>query len=232
MNPANRALFALLTGLLFACTTPAQVIDTTIGSSFNGGIGTFGERDTAPSATETYGQVFRTPAGFAQIDRFTFWLGGSSGPDAVDFAAYIMEWNAPGARATGRILFTSTQQIRGVAPIFPYAPYVFDTGGLILDPARQYVAFLSSSSFLDGIAGTTAVSTSFTNTYAGGDLVFNNNGSSLAALTTTSWGNNGPMDLNFRAEFSSAVAVPEPSTYGLVGSALLIGAVAFRRRFA
>lgn len=231
MHALTRAAFAAFFGVLLAGTAPAQVIDTTPGFAFNIGIGRFGELAASADALETIGQTFRPPAGFTQLNDFTFWARTTNGPDAIDFAAYLMEWNNATNRATGPILYQSAQQILPVSPPPGATPFVFNTGGLLLDATKQYVAFLSSSAFLDGIDGFGFVSYLRADVYADGKTVFLNSDSSLGSFTTTRWsGPAGDVDLAFRARFSSPGAVPEPSMYGLAGAALLTGLVTLRRR--
>jgi hypothetical protein len=219
-----RVLSGSFLGALLTLSASAQVVDTTATWNGTDSIAPFGESDTA-----TYGQTFTATAGLNQLNNFTFWLNSGSGPDAVDFAAYVMEWDAILSRATGSILFQSAQQI------LPFntpamTPFVFNTGGLVLDASKQYIAFLSASNFFDGSFGTANAGYLFDDVYANGGFWFSNNGNDFGSLTSNQWENfvgAGVDDLAFRANFS--VPVPEPSTYGVIGAAALCGMVALRR---
>lgn len=233
MKYLSRAAVAAIGGLLLGTLAVAQVIDTTTGFAFNIGIGRFGEQPVSTDTLETIGQTFRAPAGFTQLNDFTFWARASNGPDGLDFAGYVMEWNPLTNRATGPLLYQSTLQTLALsAPSNPtQTPFVFHTGGLVLDATRQYVAFLSSSAFLDGVEGYGFLGYIRADVYADGAAVFFNSDSSLASLTSGRWsGPAGGVDLAFRANFSVPGAVPEASTYGLAASAFLAGIATWRRR--
>jgi PEP-CTERM motif len=232
MKYLSRAALAACIALVFARSMPAQAIDTTPGFAFNIGIGRFGEQFVSGETLETFGQTFRAPTGFTRMDDFTFWARASNGPDGIDFAGYLMEWNNATNRATGPILYQSTQRTLALGPTSPFTPFVFTTGGILLDATKQYVAFLSSSAFLDGIEGYGFLGYLRADVYTDGKAVFLNSDSSLSSFTTAPWGAPTPagVDLAFRANFAAAGAVPEPSTYGLLGAALLGGAIVLRRR--
>jgi hypothetical protein len=208
-----------------------QIIDTRPGGvNPSTNIGPFGEQPAAPtSGFATLGETFRAPTGFVQLNRFTFWLRARAGLDGTDFAAYVSEWDAASRRLVGPLLYSSDPQLLPFASPAPTVAFAFDTGGLLLDPSKQYVAFLSASHFFDGSEGNAGVLSLTANTYADGAAFFINNLDNFSALYSQSWTASAPIasDLALRAEFS---AIPEPSTYGLIGAAFLTGAVALRRR--
>jgi hypothetical protein len=224
-----RLISTLFSGVLLAVTAHAQVVDTTGTWNGSSSIAPFGEPNTA-----TYGQTFRTPVGSAQLNDFSFWLetGIGGGADGVDFAAYVMEWDPALTRATGSILFQSTQQLLPNPTAMTQVS--FNTGGLLLDSSKQYVAFLSASNFFDGNAGTANMGYVGSDVYADGGFWFFNHGSNFGMLTSSSWESfvgGGVDDTAFRANFGPGqVAVPEPSTYGMVAAGALIGLVVLRRR--
>jgi hypothetical protein len=185
------------------------------------GAAPFGEPNTA-----TMGQTFTAPAGDIFLNSFSFWLEDSTQPGAatspVDFAAYVMAWN--GTRATGSILYQSAPQVttnNGGAGGF--AQFTFSTGGTLLTPGSQYVAFLSASNFFDGDQeGVTMGWIGDGNAYPGGDFVFANNGSSFSGLITdpSAWDGSRIGDAAFQASFAPE-AVPEPATWAAAVMALI-----------
>ena len=226
MFTLTRTLLALSASTLLAVNASAQFIDTT--STWNGtsSVAPFGESNTA-----TYGQTFKASAGFSNLSSFSFWLRTNTGPDGVDFAAYVMEWNSGLNRATGPILYQSSQQLLA-NPTVSMTQFSFNTGSLALDPTKQYIAFLSASNFFDGSIGLADVGFLNTDVYADGGFWFFNNGSNFGSLTASTWENfvgGGTSDLAFRANFGVG-AVPEPSTYGIAAGGVLIGLAVLRRR--
>src|SRR4051812_11768719 len=122
-------------------------------------IRSFGEFNTA-----TYGQTFKTPdAVDLALNSFSFWLNDFNDPDNIDFAGYVMLWDGVNARATGPVLYSSS--VNTTTGAGGYERFDFLTGGLLLNPANTYVAFLSASNFFDGIQGTGTMAGSPTNTY-------------------------------------------------------------------
>ncbi|MEM7553528.1 MAG: PEP-CTERM sorting domain-containing protein [Cyanobacteria bacterium P01_A01_bin.84] len=164
----------------------------------------FGERNTA-----TYGQTFTVGADNI-LDNFTFFLQNKSGPDAVDFAAYVMAWN--GAKATGSKLYESTQRSTDLN-VPGMQKFTFKTGGINLTPGAQYVAFLSASDFFDGIRGKAKMGYLGRDIYYGGGFVFSNNRSNFKKLKRQKWSHFHGRDAAFKASFSSTKQeVPEPLT--------------------
>ena len=222
---AHRCLSALAF-VAIAGSVAAAPIDTT-GATFGGSASSFGEPDTA-----TYGQTFTATAGSTQLNSFTFRFNDFD-PATVDFAAYVYAWD--GSKAAGPQLFASgqlTSTNNGGAD--GYEVFGVNTGGIQLTAGQQYVAFFSASLFFDGSAGGSVWELSISDVYAGGNFVFNNNGSNFNSLTTQAWGcgNNGcgSLDAWFRADLSDGNAVPEAPSWSLALAALAALGAARRRR--
>ncbi|MBC9034685.1 PEPxxWA-CTERM sorting domain-containing protein [Sphingomonas sp. JC676] len=200
---------ALALGLASA-PAMAQDIDTT--GTYGGDISSFGTPNTA-----TYGQTFTVGAENA-LNSFTMYLDSGSG-GALNFQAYVYAWT--GSRAVGNALFASTtQQFNGSSYGNPVA-FDFNTGSLNLVSGQQYVAFVTTA----GVANSGYASAYMpfngwgTDTYAGGDFVYFNNGTDFAQLTARNWDCTGCGfgDAHFKADFTAGIsAVPEPAAWGML----------------
>jgi hypothetical protein len=222
------ASLCLLVGVS-ASPLRGQVIDTAT-AWLNAGSDTYSSPFGEP-AFAAWGQTFVTPAGFPSLESFNVWLqadpDSSLGSDNVDFTGEIYEWDTVNLRITGQALYVSPLQevIHSPTPP-PFAEYSFQTGGLALDPAKTYIFFLNARSYFDDDNGAARVGGGFNyDAYAGGSEY--NSESTYANLSVTPWESTGiGSDMAFIATFT---AVPEPSTFGLLGVAVL-AFIAFRRR--
>lgn len=201
----------LLLSLIALCVsftaTAATVIDTT--GSWNGAgyIGSFGEPNTA-----TYGQTFTVTGTDTKLDSFSFYLDDITGPDVIDFRAYVYRWD--GSKASGSQLFESGDLHTTGATGFEL--FNINTGGINLTTGLQYVAFLSASKLFDSSRGTGRMGAILANVYSGGSFYYQNNGSNFSSLTTTAWSSINS-DTAFKATFSAPGQVPEPASLALLG---------------
>ncbi len=208
----------LVLGMLGAGTAQALSIDTSGG--VHNPITGFGEPNAA-----TIGQTFTVGADNV-LDDFTFHVDDWLNPDFVDFEAYVMAWN--GAMAAGPVLYQSAaMSTTNNGGSGGFEAFTLNTGGLSLTNGAQYVAFFTVSNLFDGAPGTSAVDAISSNNYAGGNLVFLNNGNNFGLLTTIGWSQIPSFDLSFQMNLSTAV--PEPGTLLLMGLGLA-GAALLRRR--
>ena len=215
---------ALLLGLALAfCTveTNAQLLNT-----FPSWDGTTAILPVGEAGIATVGQVFTVEAGFNRLEAFAFGvasLSRNSGP--ISFGAFVAAWDSATFRAAGPLLFSTALPALD-ASLTAFTPLIVPTGGLELNANSQYVAFLSSSLFFDGVPDAAQIAFLGSDLYAGGGAVGFSNGAAFDLLGTVSWSGTSA-DLAFAALFSAS-PVPEPSTYGVVG-ALLLGLLVVRR---
>ena len=138
-----------------------------------------------PPNTATYGQTITPTASQAVLSSFTFDLQQTSGT-APQYQAFVYQWDPVNNRITGSSLFTSnvfTAPTTGAA----FAPVTINTGSVVLSPGQQYVIFLSTST-VGGQPNSAYRYGSTANTaYAGGQFVFQNNGTNFNNLSTTQW---------------------------------------------
>src|SRR6185437_5263 len=210
-----------------AQTAHATVIDTS-GNQVISTLYPFGE-----TATATVGQTFTVTGGDTLLNNFAFRLDDSSPSRAVNFAAYLYAWD--GQKATGSQLYASSMvSTSNNGGAGGWETFTFDTGGVSLATGQQYVAFLNASYFFDGTSRTSSLELS--NSYSGGNVVYDRNGTDFGQLTTRAWdsvtdGFIGSWDTYFVADFSAPTPVPEPGS----GVLLLVGvaglaAVGMRRK--
>ena len=168
------------------------LIDTTVG--WNGGESIFSFGDGG--AAEVYGQTFVVLAEAPTLQTLSFRVQHSpddtSGEDLF-FSIVVMAWNTD--RATGPVLYESALQTITTAES-TMTEYAVDTGGLILTPGQEYVAFLSANNgFWNANSTLTRVGWQNAEIYANGEswLLDTDNDSSL--ITSTAWTNPfGPAD--------------------------------------
>ena len=202
MKFISAALSVAVWLLTISSAYAVSVIDTT-GASFIGLL-SFGEPGTA-----TYGQTFTATGPELQLDSFMFRFddySSLSDQDAIDFAAYVYAWN--GSMATGPQLYSSgviSSTNNGGAGGFEV--FSFNTGGIQLVDGQQYVVFLSTSLFFDGLSGHSAWELSNSDAYNAGNFVHINNGNDFSLLFNSPWEDASPRDLWFKANFSVPVPV-------------------------
>jgi hypothetical protein len=106
----------------------------------------------------------------------------------------------------------------------------FNTGGLTLNPGQQYVMFLSVSQFYGQSAGLAQISQGDP-TIPGGNFVYYNNQGNFNELFTNGWDAQGlKPDWAVNLDFTPGSGVPEPGTLLMLGTGLLGGIGALRRK--
>lgn len=182
----------------------------------------------------TIGETFTAPAPANVLQSFQFYLANDDGNGGnggnLLFRGYISAFDATNDKLTGPLLFQSAITAGNSSTTF--SPFRFNTGSLVLDPGKTYVAFLSAS----GLAPTGGVDVAV-NTVAGSDasnspgyLVFSDNGNDFASLSKSdAFGVGDGANAGFSAQFT---VTAEPSEFVLVASGFsgLAGIVRLRRR--
>lgn len=223
-SASSRAAVALVGALamsLFAPRASAQIIDTATPWLADGAAGwssPFGE-----PGWRAWGQTFVTPAGFPKLDSFSVWVQSTDQyagyVDTVDFDGRVYEWNTSTQTLVGSALYISSarhipHEDHGAAQEVSFA-----VGGLVLDPTKTYMFFLSAYDFLDGQPGVLTMGASAEDYPGGGNFIADP--SNYAGLFSEPWEANG--DMVFRARFSAVTPVPEPASYGVIAAGLLVG---------
>jgi hypothetical protein len=191
----------------------ADSIDTL--SGWSGAItATFGDDAGQNPGGTTFGQTFTMPQD-ALLTGVAFAVQGyapNTAPQACTFEAFIMAWN--GSRPTGSVLYQSSALTMPLG-FYPTVTFNLPINNVNVSSGAQYVLFLTSNDFLDGIRSDAAVETVF-NTYPGGNFVSQYRGDSINDLLTQDWSQAGFLDLAFQINYQA----PEPSACALFGLSL------------
>ena len=200
--------------LFLVSSVQADVISTIPDWDGNSFVAPFGEAETA-----TYGQTFSLSTA-ASMDSFTFYLNDALDPGVIDFHAYVYSWDDSLNQIAGSSLFASNaMSTTNNGGTDGFEEFSIDTAGVTLS-AGQYVAFFTASNLFDGTPGTGKMGFTNDDTYADGNLVYINNGSDFAALSSSSWSEwAGAEDLAFTVR---TTAVPIPAAVWLMFSALAV----------
>lgn len=221
-------LVAVACAIMFAAT-PAIAQNINLAPNVEFPIGGFG----VPSVA-TFGETFTAPGPTNVLQNFQFYLandidnGGNGG--SLLFRGYVSEFNTASNNLVGPLLFQSAVTAGNGSAT--YAPFFFDTGFLWLDPAKTYIAFLSSSGLAptDNVNLATEVLAASDATNPRGSLFFSDNGNDFSGLAQSqAFTIVDGVDAGFSARFS---VTPEPSEVVLLASGLsgLAGFVRLRRR--
>lgn len=197
---------AVAAAALFALTgaARAQALETV--ETFSAWDGTTALQPYAVPDTATYGQTITPGATQNVLHDFTFYLSYQSGTPTQS-QAYVYEWDAANGHITGSALYESGVITGPSDPAF--TPVTVDTGGITLIPGTQYVLFLTTSSIPGQANGAYTWGGMFTDLYAGGSMVWNNNGIDFSALNTM-WSVSTGADFAFILTFG--LLPPTPPT--------------------
>ena len=135
----------------------------------------------------TFGQTFKlNPEDDTQLESITFYIDDyNNNPDTVDFALYIYQWD--GKKAIGPALFTSSMYSTNHEST--YEEFTVYAEDVVLKTGVDYVWFISTSNFFDGIQGHGAVGAIYSDVYKGGGFVAMNNLDNFNQLFIDDWDN-------------------------------------------
>lgn len=212
-----RTFLASLIGvMLFGRTVHAEFINTVPNWDTTTGYGYVGENNYFA----TFGQTI-TVGSDTFLSNFTFNIRNYS-TNTAKYGAYVMEWSGVTNKAVGPVLYDSGL----IAYSNNFYSALSINPNINLVSGKQYVLFLNSSNYFDGLEDRTALGV-VNDSYAGGSFVALNNGTNFNALTTSTWVVGAGADFAFKATLSEFNAVPAPS--GLLLSLFSIGCLAFCR---
>jgi hypothetical protein len=212
---------------MFAAT-PMMAQNINLAPDVDFPIGGFGT-----SFVSTFGETFTAPDPTSVMQSFQFYLAndidnGGNGGNLL-FRGYVSEFDAANNSLSGPMLFQSA--ITAGNGSTAYAPYLFNTGFLVLDPAKTYIAFLSATGLApaDGSAMAANSIAGSDATNPRGSLFFSDNGDDFASLSQAGAFNAVGADAGFSAQFT---VTPEPSEFVLLASGFggLAGFVRVRRK--
>ncbi|SFU47732.1 outer membrane autotransporter barrel domain-containing protein [Polaromonas sp. YR568] len=149
--------------------------------------GTSNITDWGPTVTATYGQTFKATAASGALNSFTFYTRVSIGAPALQYKAYVYEWDPGTRRIVGSALFTSA--VSTMHSNAGQTPVTVDTGGIRLIAGKQYVFFVT----LAGVTATPQTGGAYAfggvpdAVYADGQFVFQNNNLDFSLLSAQAW---------------------------------------------
>ena len=204
--------------LAIACLATAQhaLSQITIGIRPLYGVGGDFVNDSQVSSLMTWAGTFQTPdSANVQLNEFGLYFLSSN---SVSFTAAVAEWNTTDLRLAGAPLWISPQQTVSSSDL---TSFIFDTGGLVLNPTKTYALLALADYTSNGSAGQMGLATLTTsNTY----LISLAAGGTYGTLASQAWGPSSSYDLAYATafdlvggnnSFTSIPPVPEPAIPGL-----------------
>lgn len=188
----------------------------------------------ADSGKFAIGQVFAPPATGLFLETAGLWISRSVALSDISLNIYFAEWDAVQSRVSGPIhTFTGADYTYSPQPIYgldDFSRVDFNTPPIALTEGQNYIMFVTSAPFTPDVAATLKFGYEPYDGYWGHAWSLDGNG--LEDASENAWApysGNLIIQVQFNSSAQSLSPVPEPSSYGLAASGMLMALALYRR---